>query len=337
VNPRTLRVPLIVGTLALGLTSCVPAAVSIASYGFSGLSMVATEKGMGDLALSQAMDKDCATWRIIKGDDICRDYTPKERHDRALAQLEADNYGPGYSHASELESPPVPVRTQAQLLAELERREAAERAYASASPEPQRNPSEGKETTLALASAHPAPVAAPSPPAAGRVIVVALAAPKRQAQRQAVLPVPLPPKAKPAAPARLAAAKGPVLTAHAPKLVAVMQPPLAARSLSGTTPGDNSFIVLASYSTRAHAQAGLAHYAAVRPLLSVATVGGKELYRVVSGPFGPDDLAEARATLARSYDLRDSWAIPRCGGAAAAGCAVAKPADPQLAALPGRS
>lgn len=335
-NPRIFRVPVIVGTLALAMSGCaVPVAVSIASYGFSGLSMAATEKGMGDLALSQAMDKDCATWRIIKGEDICRDYTPKERHDMALAQLEADNYGPGYSHASEPTGALVPIRSHAELVAELDRKEAAERALASASPKPQGKPQEGKETALAQASAQAAPVAATTQPAVERVTGVPLAPLKPAAMRQASLP--LPPEAKPRAPVKLAAARAVQPAAHAPKLIAVVPPlPPSSRNPKDGS-GDNAFLVLGSYSTRAHAEAGLAHYAAVRPLLSVATIDGKEVYRVVSGPFGAEDLAKARASLAKSYDVRDSWAIPRCGDADAVGCAVAKPADPQLAALPVRN
>ena len=92
--------------------------------------------------------------------------------------------------------------------------------------------------------------------------------------------------------------------------------------------------------TVAAAESGLAHYAVAKPLLSIATIRGKAVYRVVSGPFAADELAKARASLAKSYDIRGSWAIPSCGAGAVADCAVAKPAkpaDPQLAALPQRS
>ena len=321
------RIPLLTATVALSLTGCaVPIAVSIASYSFSGLSLVATEKGMGDLALSQATAQNCATWRILKGDDICRDYTPEERHEMRLARAEANNYPPGWHPSNEPDyTAMVPLRSHAELVAEVDRAEAAEQALASAGASESQAKQRAAPPAALLASAESAQVQR-------RAAAVSAESLKPAAQRQANASAPLPPAAKPAAPRKASTALANALPIPAPKPLAAAQPAPAVKDAHA----DNAYLVLGSYSTRANAESGLAHYAAVRPMLSVAKVDGKEVFRVVSGPFGPQDLAKARAALAKSYDIRKSWAIPSCGDADAQGCAVAKRTDPQIAVLPHR-
>ncbi len=321
------RIPLLTATLGLLLTGCaVPVAVSIASYGFSGLALVATGKGTGDLALSQAVGQNCATWRILKGDDICRDYAPEERHEMRLAQAEANNYPPGWHPSNEPDYVAmVPLRSHAELVAEVDRAEAAERALASTGAS-QRQAKQGSATPAAvLASAESRQVQR-------RAAAVTVEPLKPTAQRQANAPAPLPPTAKPAAPRKASTALASALPTPAPKPIAMARPASAVKEARA----DNAYLVLGSYSTRANAESGLAHYAVVRPMLSVAKVDGKEVFRVVSGPFGTQDLAKVRATLAKSYDIRSSWTIPSCGDGDAQGCAVAKRADPQIASLPHR-
>jgi len=322
------RVPLITGALGLLLTGCaVPVAVSIASYSFSGFSLATTGKGVGDMALSQATDKDCATWRIIKGDDICRDYTAEERHEMRLAHAEADNYPAGSHRSNEPDYVAmVPLRSHAEVVAEVERAEAAERALARAGvPQKQEKQVAARRPTV-LASAESLPTVAPAAP-------VTVAPLKPVAQHQASVPAPLPPAAKPTAPGKASVLLAAVRPVPSPKPVtALLHPPLG-----GDARAEHAYLVLGSYSSRAAAESGLAHYAVARPLLSVATVGGKAVYRVVSGPFGAEELAKTRASLAKSYDIRGSWAIPSCGAGGGAACAVAKPVDPQLAALFKRS
>ena len=324
----TYKVPLIAGTLALLLTGCaVPVAVSIASYSFSGFSLATTGKGVGDMALSQATDKNCATWRIIKGDDICRDYSAEERHEMRLAHAEADNYPSGSHRSNEPDYVAmVPLRSHAEVVAEVERAEAAERALARAgAPQKQEKQRSTRRPTV-LAAAESLPAIRPA-------AVVTAAPLKPIAERQASVPAPLRPAAKPAAPGKASALLAALRPTPAPKPVAAaLHPPLGAEARA-----EHAYLVLGSYSSRAAAESGLAHFAVARPLLSVATVGGKAVYRVVSGPFGAEELAKTRASLAKSYDIRGSWAIPSCGAGAGADCAVAKPVDPQLAALPKRS
>ncbi len=319
------RIPLLTATLGLLLTGCaVPVAVSISSYSFSGLSLVATDKGMGDLALSQATERNCATWRIFKGDDICRDYTPEERHEIRLAEAEANNYPPGWHPSNEPDyTAMVPLRSHAELVAEVDREEAVERKLASADAAKKQAKQGAIPPAAVLASVESAQVLGP----AAAVSVERL---KPTAQRQASAPAPLPSAAKSAAPRKAATVLASALPIPVPKPKAAAQPAPAVKEAHA----ESAYLVLGSYSSRANAESGLAHYAAVRPMLSVAKVDGKEVFRVVSGPFGAQELAKARATLAKSYDIRNSWAIPSCGDPDAQGCAVAKRADPQIASLP---
>jgi len=56
------------------LSGCgLPPAVMIASYAADGVSYVATGKSVSDHGISEVTGRDCAVWRIIKGDPICKD------------------------------------------------------------------------------------------------------------------------------------------------------------------------------------------------------------------------------------------------------------------------
>ena len=62
--------------IALGLLvgGCFLPAYQIASWTATGVSYIFSGKGPGDHALSLAMHKDCATWRVLQGKEICVDY-----------------------------------------------------------------------------------------------------------------------------------------------------------------------------------------------------------------------------------------------------------------------
>lgn len=65
------------------LSGCgLPPALMIASYAADGVSYVATGKSVSDHGISEATGRDCAVWRIIKGESICKDQ-PVERADPA--------------------------------------------------------------------------------------------------------------------------------------------------------------------------------------------------------------------------------------------------------------
>ncbi len=62
----------------LGLGGCVlPPGVTYFSFALDGVSLVTTGKSVSDHALSAAVEKDCAMWRLLQEQDIkavCREY-----------------------------------------------------------------------------------------------------------------------------------------------------------------------------------------------------------------------------------------------------------------------
>ncbi len=56
-----------------------PPAATIASYALDGISFFSTGKSVSDHAISAVVEKDCALWRVVKGDLICREYQQGER------------------------------------------------------------------------------------------------------------------------------------------------------------------------------------------------------------------------------------------------------------------
>ena len=62
----------------LGLGGCgAPPSVTYFSYALGGVSLVTTGKSLSDHALSTAVEKDCAMWRLLQEQDIkavCREY-----------------------------------------------------------------------------------------------------------------------------------------------------------------------------------------------------------------------------------------------------------------------
>lgn len=58
--------------LALLLGGCgLPPAIMVASYAIEGFSLIATGKTIADHAISNAMKKDCALFRVVRGRQVC--------------------------------------------------------------------------------------------------------------------------------------------------------------------------------------------------------------------------------------------------------------------------
>ncbi|HKF73702.1 MAG TPA: SPOR domain-containing protein [Stellaceae bacterium] len=69
------------------LSGCgLPPAVMIASYAADGVSYVATGKSVSDHGISEVTGRDCALWRVIEGNPVCRD-EPTERADPAPVEV----------------------------------------------------------------------------------------------------------------------------------------------------------------------------------------------------------------------------------------------------------
>ncbi len=69
------------------LSGCgLPPAVMIASYAADGVSYVATGKSVSDHGISEVTGRDCAVFRIIKGESVCKD-APTQRANPAPVEV----------------------------------------------------------------------------------------------------------------------------------------------------------------------------------------------------------------------------------------------------------
>ncbi len=73
-NRRLAGVMLVVSSGVLFLSACaVPPSIQIASWVADGISYIATQKSLTDHGISFIAQRDCALWRGVKGEAICRD------------------------------------------------------------------------------------------------------------------------------------------------------------------------------------------------------------------------------------------------------------------------
>ena len=81
----------------LGLTGCIlPPAITYVTMALDGVSYVATGKSVGDHALSAAVEKDCAVWRVVSEqgvDAVCHEYVDDDAEDDIAVALEAGDGG----------------------------------------------------------------------------------------------------------------------------------------------------------------------------------------------------------------------------------------------------
>jgi hypothetical protein len=68
-----LLLPLVFGLPLLAGGCVAPLAVTAASYGADGVSLAGTGKTTTDHMTSMVSKRDCALWRFVRGQDICRD------------------------------------------------------------------------------------------------------------------------------------------------------------------------------------------------------------------------------------------------------------------------
>ncbi|MCG8511197.1 MAG: SPOR domain-containing protein [Rhodospirillales bacterium] len=58
----------------LFLQGCfLPIPIRVATWAVNGISYATTQKSLTDHAVSEVAEKDCATWRVLKGESVCRD------------------------------------------------------------------------------------------------------------------------------------------------------------------------------------------------------------------------------------------------------------------------
>ncbi len=79
-----------VSMLAVWLAGCgLPPALTIISSLADGISFAANGKSLSDLALSAMTDKDCAVYRIVTYDEVCREATGDQRPVIVIVSSEA--------------------------------------------------------------------------------------------------------------------------------------------------------------------------------------------------------------------------------------------------------
>ncbi len=116
--------------------------IQIAAFVADGISLFSTEKTVSDHGISMAMDKDCAVWRGLSGDEICKDKAKG-------AVMTALQSGPSES------SPAAGRRAYAQVESvEKEVLSAIPAAAAKSSPYPRRPAARQPAFVLALAESN---------------------------------------------------------------------------------------------------------------------------------------------------------------------------------------
>ena len=150
-----MRLGIVAGSILL-LAGCaaIPPAVSVATWAIEGTSLAFSGKSVSDHAISAVARKDCAMWRILKGEPVCEDHpaengparaavtplpaAPSEpaRLDLAGAPPPADDRAPGVAIHLASFAPTPGLRLGAASGATAPLIEATEAVAAPAAPEP---------------------------------------------------------------------------------------------------------------------------------------------------------------------------------------------------------
>ena len=95
--------PLVLISVLLGACS-IPVPLKFASWALDGIAYLTTEKSVTDHGISLVARKDCALWRGIKGEQICR-----SDDGTAIAAAEGQAVGNAEQHGNQNKRPaPVP-------------------------------------------------------------------------------------------------------------------------------------------------------------------------------------------------------------------------------------
>ncbi len=222
----------------LGLTGCIlPPAISYASMALDGVSYVATGKSVSDHALSAAVAKDCAVWRVVSEqgvEAVCQEYVEDDAEHGFAFALEA---GDG-----------------------------------AAAPPTDRRPGQ------------------PTQPAE---IVLASATPAEPPVELAIAPAPEP--------------IDPLLGFDPEKL------PTTADSVLAATNRKAIYLVVGSFRTIDRAERLAAQMPGITTAIAPTLVGDDRYYRVVAGPYEPEETGDAQSRLAAA-GIGNTWAANLCTG-----------------------
>ena len=263
--------PLVLGGCGL------PIGIQIASLFADGVSFLATDKTLSDHGISMVAGKDCALWRIVKGEDVCREIAPDDILVADATEIAA--FPDGADETDDFEA--VPALSDDVLIAE---------ANGSIGPAGEADPG-GTPEFLPVALEPELEVAELSTleTAAGSDVPADAGAAESPVDIVAVIE-PAPPAAKMRA--AVAAAEVPVIDTEA----AVIE------DAGGT------FLIIASYFRSGDAE----HFARDQEGLDTkvisGTAKGRKVYRVAVGPLTSTDHKRVKADLLRA-GFRDVWAL----------------------------
>jgi hypothetical protein len=298
------------------LAGCgLPPAFTAITYALDGASYVATGKGMGDHAISAVTEKNCAVWRVVTGELICRDYRKGEQgilvafvetvqeDGAALDQKTVNEDGiPVADQVAELAADAIvqPVATGDPVLVPQSMSDLVPALEGVATVE--------EKSPVDTASFSPTAVAGPTTAVAGK----ARAAAKPKDRETASLPP--------------GSGWQPVLVIN-PRLFASVParrpPPGAAKASADVV------LIVGSFKNKTNAQRAAGTWRDLKPAVVEARVRGKTYFRVVTGPFANTAVAGRKGAL-RARGLLGVWAAKLCRGDKTRPGCIALPARPAV-------
>ncbi len=285
------------------LAGCgLPPAVTITSYALQGISFLSTGKSVGDHALSAVAEQNCAMWRVVKDELVCREYRNGERGVLvAFAETWENGVPGGDSEIIDAEAGPM----------ENAWRETSS-VVQTAAADPVLIPSAMSHLLPALdgvASVAPT-LRADATTFSGRPLT-GQTTPDGTANRAAenendlILPVPPAFQWKPV----ITIESQPVVAVAAAKPAAVPDKPI------GTT-----VLIVGSFRKKNNARRAAGSLQSLRPVVVPARIEDKTFYRVVAGPFAPAAIKRRKGAL-KSAGVVDVWSAKLChSGQETPGC-----------------
>lgn len=102
---RRIWIPLAWIVIPAALGACgVPPPLTIATSGLDGVAYATEGKSTSDMAISGVAGRNCALWRVVKEEPICKDYTLEEKSQLALNRQEIARGHPNVILMSDVES-----------------------------------------------------------------------------------------------------------------------------------------------------------------------------------------------------------------------------------------
>ncbi len=272
------------------LAGCgLPPAVTIASYALDGISFLSSGKSVSDHALSAVAQRDCAMWRVVKNELVCREYRNGER-----GVLVA------FAEAWEKRSPGVnsDVPDAEDGATEIDWRDTRPERQTAADPVLiPRTMSHLLPALDGVARVAPTLQAAATAFFSGRPTTPdGIANSAWENENDLILPVPQALQWKP------------VITIKSQPVAPVMaaNPAAVADKPMGTT-----VLIVGSFRKKINARRAAGSLRSFRPVVVPVRIEEKTFYRVVAGPFAPAAIKRRKGAL-ESEGVLDVWSARLC-------------------------